>query len=435
MKISHRICNFTWNRTIFSINPVSRRTIQWLVVFSALSIIGVLFTQIYWVKRIIEIRNREFSQQAHVALQHVAEELASVSNVMLQNNPVEQLSPDYFLINTNARTQPDILEHYLREAFTQHNIVTDFEIGIYDCNTNAMKYGMMLSTRNLDKRPTQTANWLKTDRYPYYVGIRFPSQTGTLPWELQGWMWSSIVIMIALAFFAYTLFVILRQKQLSDEQRDFINNMTHELQTPISSIRIASDVLQNPAITSQPDRYNRYVNIVKEEIGRLQRQVEMVLTTARAEKNILDVRPETLDAQGEILSVLERYNGGVKTAFNAQHHLIEADREHFRGMISNLVDNAIKYSVGPPEVEITTRNAGKKLIITVADKGIGIAPDHQKKIFEKFYRIPSGDIHNAKGFGIGLSYVKEIARAHRWKLELSSRPGKGSQFRILANLA
>src|SRR5690606_13300801 len=149
----------------------------WLVVFSALSIIGVLLTQIYWVKRIIEIRNREFSQQAHVALQHVAEQLATVSNVMLQNNPVEQLSQDYFLINTNARTQPDILEHYLREAFTKHNIVTDFEVGIYDCTTNAMQYGMLLSTRHQKKTPTQTANWLKTDKYPYYVGIRFPSQS------------------------------------------------------------------------------------------------------------------------------------------------------------------------------------------------------------------------------------------------------------------
>ncbi len=414
---------------------MSRRTIQWLVVFSALSIIGVLITQLYWVKRIIEIRNREFSQQAHVALQYVAEELAAVSNVMLQNNPVEQLSPDYFLINTNARTQPDILEHFLREAFTRQNIVTDFEIGIYDCNTNAMQYGMMLSTRNQTKTPTQTANWLKTDKYPYYVGIRFPSQAGTLPWELEGWMWSTILIIIALGFFAYALFVILRQKQLSDEQKDFINNMTHELQTPISSIRIASEVLENPAITAQPERYNRYVNIVKEEIGRLQRQVELVLTTAKAERNMLDVKPEPLDAHREIRSVLDKYQGKVAASLDASNSLIVADRDHFRGLISNLIDNAIKYSPGEPEVHIATGNTGKRLSVSISDKGIGIAPDQQKRIFEKFYRVPSGNIHNVKGFGIGLSYVKEIIRAHDWKLELNSRPGKGSQFKILANLA
>lgn len=414
---------------------MSRRTIQWLVVFSALSIIGVLITQLYWVKRIIEIRNREFSQQAHVALQYVAEELAAVSNVMLQNNPVEQLSPDYFLINTNARTQPDILEHFLREAFTRHNIVADFEIGIYDCNTNAMQYGMMLSTRNQTKIPTQTAHWLKTDKYPYYVGIRFPSQAGTLPLELEGWMWSTILIIIALGFFAYALFVILRQKQLSDEQKDFINNMTHELQTPISSIRIASEVLENPAITAQPDRYNRYVNIVKEEIGRLQRQVELVLTTAKAERNMLDVKLQPLDAHKEIRSVLEKYHGKVAASLNASDSLVVADGDHFRGLISNLIDNAIKYSPGEPEVHISTANNGKKLSISISDKGIGIAPDQQKRIFEKFYRVPSGDVHNVKGFGIGLSYVKEIVRAHDWKLELNSRPGKGSQFKILANLA
>lgn len=414
---------------------MSRRTIQWLVVFSAFSIIGVLITQISWVRRIVEIRNREFSQQAHVALQYVAEELASVSNVMLQNNPVEQLSQDYFLINTNARTQPDILEHYLREAFTKHNIVTDFEVGIYDCNTNAMQYGMLLSTRNQEKIPTQTVNWLKTDKYPYYVGIRFPSQASSLPWELEGWMWSTILIMVALGFFAYALFVILRQKQLSDEQKDFINNMTHELQTPISSIRIASEVLENPGIVNQPDRYKRYVNIVREEIGRLQRQVEMVLTTAKAERNMLDVKPEIIDAHQEILSVLGKYNCRVTTSLDAGNPLIEADRDHFRGLIANLVDNAVKYSQGEPDVQVSTANTGKRLAITISDKGIGIAPDQQEKIFEKFYRVPSGDIHNAKGFGIGLSYVREIVRAHGWKLELDSQPGKGSRFRILAKAA
>lgn len=414
---------------------MSRRTIQWLVVFSALSIIGVLLTQIYWVRRIIEIRNREFSQQAHVALQYVAEQLATVSNVMLQNNPVEQLSQDYFLINTNARTQPDILEHYLREAFTKHNIVADFEVGIYDCNTNAMQYGMLLSTRHQKKTPTQTANWLKTDKYPYYVGVRFPSQSASIPWQLEGWMWSSILIVIALGFFAYTLFVILRQKQLSDEQKDFINNMTHELQTPISSIRIASEVLENPAITLQPERYARYVNIVKDEIGRLQRQVELVLTTARAEKNMLDIRPEPIEVHKELDQLLEKYNGCIKTNLLARNDVIVADRDHFRGVISNLVDNAIKYSLGEPDVQIMTANQGKKMIISISDKGVGIAPDLQKKIFDKFYRVPSGDIHNVKGFGIGLSYVREIVRAHKWKLELNSRPGKGSQFKILANLA
>lgn len=367
-------------------------------------------------------------------MQDVAEELASVSNVMLQNNPVEQLSPDYFLINTNARTQPDILEHYLREAFTKQNIVTDFEIGIYDCNTNAMQYGMMLSTKNQDKIPTTTAHWLKTDKYPYYVGIRFPSQTASLPWELEGWMWSSFLIIVALGFFAYALFVILRQKQLSDEQKDFINNMTHELQTPISSIRIASDVLANPAIVSQPDRYNRYVNLVKEEIGRLQRQVELVLTTAKAERNMLDIREEVIDAHEEIRSVLARYRGQVSHDFSATNATILADRDHFHGMIGNLVDNAVKYSGAEPDVRISTTNIGKKLSIDISDKGIGISPEQQKKIFDKFYRVPSGDIHNAKGFGIGLSYVKEIVRAHGWKLELSSSPGKGSRFRILANL-
>ncbi len=402
--------------------------------FSALSIIGVVMTQIYWVNKILDIRNRQFSLQAHVALQEVAEELANVSNVMLFTNPVEQLSPDYFLVNTNARTQPDILEHFLKESFNKHNLIADFEVGIYDCNTNRMQYGMSLSTRNHDKTPAQTANWVKTDKYPYYFGVRFPSRSTLFPWEFQGWMWSSVLILVALGFFAFALFVILRQKQLSDVQRDFINNMTHELQTPISSIRIASDVLNSAAITGQPERYQRYAQIVKEEIGRLQRQVEMVLTTARAESNRLELEFQPVDAHQVIETVLQKYNGQVSRKLEATQAVVRADRHQFIGLIGNLVDNALKYSGKNPEVMIATKNLGKKLVITVSDKGVGIPEAYQKRIFEKFYRIPSGDVHNAKGFGIGLSYVKEIIRTHLWKLELASQPGKGSEFRILAPL-
>jgi two-component system, OmpR family, phosphate regulon sensor histidine kinase PhoR len=224
---------------------MSRRTIRWLVLLSALSIVGVLVMQMYWVDRTLELRKRQFNQRAHVALQEVAERLAQLNNVMQSANPVEQLSPDYFLVNTNATIQPEVLEQFIKESFQKHNLITDFEVGIYDCTTNKIRYGLLMSTRNDVKSPVTTANWTKTDKYPYYFGIRFPEQENYLAGDLQGWIWSSVLVLIAVSFFSYALFVILRQKQLSEVQRDFINNMTHELQTPISTIRIAADVLKN----------------------------------------------------------------------------------------------------------------------------------------------------------------------------------------------
>ncbi|MCF2490501.1 sensor histidine kinase KdpD [Dyadobacter sp. CY347] len=409
---------------------MSRRTIQSLTVFSALLIIGVVITQIYWVKQALDLRHREFNQNAHVALQDVATKLAKVNGVMQSVNPVEQLSPQYFLVNTNATTQPDLLENFIKDSFQKNNLITDFEVGIYDCTTNRMRYGMSLSTKNNDKIPTPTSNWIKTDKYPYYFGVRFPEQDTYFAGTIDGAIWSSILVLVAVSFFAYALFVILRQKQLSEVQRDFVNNMTHELQTPISTIRIAADVLNSDNIANQPIRHKRYVQIVQDEILRLQGQVEMVLSMAKAERNALTLQKEVMRAEDIIESVLLPFENKITFLNRAGNTLIEADPFHFRCMINNLIDNALKYSNETPDVRIETYNKGKCLVIAVQDHGIGIAPEYRKKIFNQFFRIPYGDVHNAKGFGIGLSYVKQIVRSHSWKLDLESELGKGSTFKI-----
>ncbi|TLU97987.1 sensor histidine kinase [Dyadobacter luticola] len=409
---------------------MSRRTIQSLTVFSALLIIGVVITQIFWVKQALDLRHRQFNQNAHVALQDVAAKLAAVNGVMQTTNPVDQLSPEYFLVNTNATTQPELLEMFIKDSFQKHNLITDFEIGIYDCTTNRMRYGMSLSTKNSEKIPTKTSNWVKTDKYPYYFGVRFPEQETYFAGSINGAIWSSILVLVAVSFFAYALFVILRQKQLSEVQRDFVNNMTHELQTPISTIRIAADVLNTEQITAQPQRHKRYVQIVQDEISRLQGQVEMVLSMAKAERNALHLQKENVDADEMIRSILSPFEGKINFRNSAGNHLIEADPFHFRCMITNLIDNALKYSDDTPDVSITLYNKGKCLFIEVQDQGIGIAPEYQKKIFNQFFRIPYGDVHNVKGFGIGLSYVKQIVRAHHWRLDLQSTLGKGSTFKI-----
>jgi two-component system phosphate regulon sensor histidine kinase PhoR len=414
---------------------MSRRTIQLLTIFSALLIIGVVITQIYWVKQAIELRHRQFNQNAHVALQDVASKLAQVNGVMQTTNPVEQLSPEYFLVNTNATTQPDLLELFIKDSFQKHKLITDFEVGIYDCTTNRMRYGMALSTKNNEKSPTATSNWFKTDKYPYYFGVRFPEQETYFGGSINGAIWSSVLVLVAVSFFAYALFVILRQKQLSEVQRDFVNNMTHELQTPISTIRIAADVLNTEAIVTQPERHNRYVRIVQEEISRLQGQVEMVLSMAKAERNALILKEEQMDANEVIASVLVPFEGKITVLANAGRSIVRADPFHFRCMLTNLIDNALKYSDSDPEVIVRTVNKNGSLIVSVQDQGMGIAPEYQKKIFNQFFRIPYGNVHNVKGFGIGLSYVKQIVRAHGWMLNLESELGKGSTFIITIPVA
>jgi two-component system, OmpR family, phosphate regulon sensor histidine kinase PhoR len=391
----------------------------------------VLVTQIYWVSKAFALRERQFNQRVHIALQDVAEQVATFNKVMLNNNPVEQLSPDYFLVNTNSHISPEILEHFLKQEFKRHDIISDFEVGVYDCTTDRMMYGVALSTKNEKQEPTTTANWVKSNKYPYYFGVRFPQQSLSVAGSLGGWIWSSALVLLAVGFFGYALSVILRQKQLTEVQRDFINNMTHELQTPIATIKIASDVLGTQAIGSQPERLKKYVKIIQEETQRLQQQVESVLNMAKAEKNKLPIQIEWLDAHLLIENLLSKYEDKVTASLLAETPYIHADKFLMTNAINNLIDNALKYSPSKSDVRLKTYNHDAMFIVSIKDNGIGIAPEHKSKIFKKFYRVPTGNIHNVKGFGIGLSYVQQIVKAHGWKIEVDSEVGKGSEFRLI----
>jgi two-component system phosphate regulon sensor histidine kinase PhoR len=216
--------------------------------------------------------------------------------------------------------------------------------------------------------------------------------------------------------------------------------MTHEFRTPISTILLSSDVLKDPDIVSNPGRLGNYARIIKEESNRLLHQVENILqsTIIEEKKAILEV--ESCDAHQLIKEVVENFNllGNqqlVKLHLNAKKPSISADKIHFSNAIKNLVDNAIKYSTGVPEVTVNTKNHHDELIIEISDKGIGINKEYHKKIFQKFYRVPTGNLHDIKGFGIGLHYVKNIVEMHQGHIHLSSKPGEGSTFTIKIPLA
>ncbi len=409
---------------------MSRKTIQLLVILSTLSIIGIVVTQVYWVKKAFDLRARQFDQSVHISLQEVAEQIGTLNKVMVDKNPVEQLSSDYFIVNTNSTTDPVALEYYLKTAFRRHNLITDFDVGIYDCTTNKIRFGTSLSTRNDDKEPAPTASWLTTNKFPYYFSVRFPQEDSYLASQLDNWVASSLIILIAVGFFGYALWVILRQKQLHEIQKDFFNNMTHELQTPISTIKIAADVLATPQIKEQPERMKKYVKIVQQEVQRLQGQVEMVLNVARAERNALTLQIQPIDLHQLVVSIADRYDGTVRLHLNATESVVLADLTLLTSVVSNLIDNAVKYSPQNPEVSVLTENLKGALLLSVKDNGLGIEKEFQGRVFDKFYRVPTGNLHNVKGFGLGLSYVQQIIKTHGWKLELRSEAGQGSEFRV-----
>ena len=252
------------------------------------------------------------------------------------------------------------------------------------------------------------------------------------------WTFSSIVLLIVVIFFTYTLFVILRQKRLSEVQRDFINNMTHEFKTPISTISVSSEVLKDPGIIQQPQRLQNYANIIQKESNRLRNQVDRVLQMATMDIEKLELKKEEVDIEEVIQSVCESIrpslnakNGKLLYDNHAGSMLIKADKLHLTNILYNLLDNAVKYTHRDVVINIETIKISEGIQILISDNGEGINKDHLKYIFNKFYRVPKGDVHDVKGFGLGLHYVKLVVQAHGGKISVSSTPGKGSTFKLI----
>jgi two-component system phosphate regulon sensor histidine kinase PhoR len=272
----------------------------------------------------------------------------------------------------------------------------------------------------------------------YYFGVRFPQIEANLISQMGIWGFSSVVMLVVIFFFVYTLFVILKQRRLSEVQNDFINNMTHEFKTPLATIAISSEVLKDPSIAKNPERLLNYATIIENESQRLKQQVERVLQMAQTEKADVGLKKEQQDIHELIKEAVDNHKvalsskrGEVGLALNATNSHILADKLHFTNVIGNLLDNAIKYCEKEPRISINTSNSQTSIQIEISDNGIGISPENQKKIFARFYRVPTGNRHDVKGFGLGLNYVKLIVEAHKGKISVQSKPGNGSIFTIV----
>ena len=220
-------------------------------------------------------------------------------------------------------------------------------------------------------------------------------------------------------------------------QKDFINNMTHEFKTPISTIKISSEVFLKEEKIYKDDRLNKYANIIKDQNERLNSQVEKVLQIAKLEKESFKLNKEPINIH-ELLETMipsmevkvSKQQGNIQTLLDAKNPIIKADKFHLSNIIQNLIDNAIKYCHDKPEIKIQTKAKDGKLSLIILDKGIGIKKEFQNKVFEKFFRVPTGNVHNVKGFGLGLFYIKNICDAHGWKISLDSEINKGTQISI-----
>jgi two-component system phosphate regulon sensor histidine kinase PhoR len=409
-----------------------------MVILGTFAIIGIFVVQIYWMQKAWNISEKQFNQTIFIGLKNVAGKLSTFNQTVLPNeNPVSQLSSNYFVVNVNSVIDANILDYYLRTEFDKLDIDIDYEYAIYDCHTDKMVYGNYISMNGKEKPIKPTNNLPKYNEYLYYFGVNFPSKSTYLTGYMTIWTIFSAILLISVIFFGYSIFIVLQQKRLSELQKDFINNMTHEFKTPISSINISADVITNPEIINDPQRLFNYGTIIKQENNRLNKQVEKVLQIARIEKSGFELKKEKINLNELIAHVAgnckannDKINFSITTSLDESVKQINADKLHLSNILHNLLDNAVKYSGENPEIEIRSKLINKTVVIEIEDHGPGISRDYQKKVFQKFYRIPTGNVHDVKGFGLGLYYVKSACQAHKWIINLESEPGKGSKFII-----
>src|SRR5688572_28768517 len=402
-----------------------------------LCIAGIAITQWYWVRRAFDLKEAEFERTVNAALFNVANQIFEINKTPSPAvNPVKQVSTNYFVVQVNGDVDASLLEFLLRSEFEKRNIAADFEYGVYDCSNEKMKYGDYVPLRPTGDKVTskKLPAW---NNYAYYFGVQFPNREAHLINQMGIWSFSSLVLLLVILFFAYSLFVILKQKRLSEIQKDFINNMTHEFKTPISTIAVSTEVLKNPDIVHHPERLLNYTTIIEKENMRLKQQVERVLQMARLDrediglkKEIVDVHQIIQDAIRNTSTALHERNGTIICDLRAQNHIVDADRLHLTNVLYNLIDNAIKYCQQAPHILISSTNSNRHLYIEVKDNGLGIASENHKKVFQKFYRVPTGNVHDVKGFGLGLHYVRSIVNAHKGTIKLQSDLGQGSVFKI-----
>ncbi len=416
---------------------MKNNTIRRVIILGALAIIFVITTQTYWVMRSWDLTSQNFDHTANIVLLNVAKDISQLNQTILpQSNLIKQLSSNSYAVNVNSQIDARNLDFYLKKNFDQVSLNEDYDYAIYDCHDEKMVYGRYISYSALTDSTNVKKEFPKLDNptATYYFIVRFPKRTSSLIASMSLTIVFTVISLLTVIFFIYALSVITRQKRLSELQRDFINNMTHEFKTPISTIKIAADVLHAHPILQHDARLKKYTSILREQNNRLNNQVEKVLQITRIDKNTLNLKLETIDLNVLLNSILEgvqvkieECGGSLQYLDNAKKTVIQADVLHFSNIINNMLDNSIKYCKdGAPHLIVETENIGNTVCLKIIDDGIGIEAEHHKKVFQRFYRVPTGDVHNVKGFGLGLYYVKNIVQAHHWRITLQSELEKGT---------
>jgi len=430
-----------------------KKILSLIIVLVFISLLGIIFFQYVWIKQALQDKEQQFEETITMVSIDAAKDLI---------NEREKLSPFGNRKNTDLLFPLNVFPTTIAHNFSRHDIRGIINKEFEKNNLKNIEFEFAITNTSMIGDDLQSVNFyhafsdsvknfnvvipldppggsLSEGIAPQELLVLVVPHVRNVVWKQMFWMLIGAIIFTCIIFAAFfiTIRALLNQKKLSEIKSDFINNMTHEFKTPLATISLAVDALKNEKVINDKTKMNYFSGIIKEENKRMNKQVETILQAAMLDKQEVQLNVAPLHATdlvnaaiNNILLPLKEKNGRLEKNFNATNDLIMADDVHFTNIINNLLDNAVKYSNDNLKIKIATSNFNSHLRIKIEDNGIGMNKETLNRIFEKFYRAHTGNIHNVKGFGLGLSYVKSIVDAHRGKIKVESTPGKGSCFTL-----
>ena len=398
---------------------------------ASISLVGLTITQSSWVWNAVKLVQEQHDHRVDMALEEVILGMRD-DNVQLETGTGKSI---FEVIDTM------LLSSLLRQYIDFHKLDPEYEFAVVKNSNDSILYASSSSIpKSMKKNCHKKCLYCLWNEEYTHLEVYFPSQRKEVLVEMSVWLiFTAIFILITIFSFLYIINTIIKQKKLSEIKNDFINNMTHEFKTPISKISLASEVLLHADENASPERIKKYSKIIYDENIRMRGQVDRVLQVARLDRDEFSLTKSEFDLHQLVKETVknlcfEKCEELITLNYQlaADHHILNADEMHIKNVVTNLVDNAIKYSSNGngTTLNIQTQNKQEGIVLTIEDNGIGMPKETIKHIFDKFYRVPTGNIHNVKGFGLGLYYVKNMVNAHGGDIEVKSEINRGSRFDV-----
>jgi two-component system, OmpR family, phosphate regulon sensor histidine kinase PhoR len=407
---------------LYSMRNKHLRTI---IICGAVVLGSLLVVQIYWFKRAFDVAERQMDHTIQVALKKVADSVSRESEV-------KKLSSNFFFVTTNSLLNDKAVDSLLKKEFDLRKIQIDYELGVYRALDDTLVYGNYVpATYEL---PGGVSDRSASSEDIKNFAVYFPRKKSYLTAHMDIWIFSTLALLIMMGFFSYAIITLLRERRFAELKNDFINNMTHEFKTPVTNIQIAGEILRNkitdPALLP-------YLDILVKENNKLKGKIDQVLLGSSADYlkrtsfQAVDIHQILAECSEAFEFKIRERQGSLELQFDASASTVIGDRELLANAINNIIDNAEKYSKGKPHIIVRTKDHHQNRIrIEIVDNGIGIDPAMARNVFQRFFRVPSGDLHNVKGFGLGLNFVQQVVQSHQGEVTLASELNGGTEVRI-----